>query len=419
MVIEMDQNIQKPSIRFKGFTDAWEQCKLGDMAESFEYGLNASAKEYDGINKYLRITDIDEDTRLFKTGDLTSPNIDYNGSDNYLLKNGDILFARTGASVGKSYIYKENDGKVYFAGFLIRARIKSNYNPQFIYQTTLRDEYSKKIMITSQRSGQPGVNAKEYSNFEFLIPSYEEQVKIGEHFEKIDNLITLHQRKYDKLVNTKKALLDKMFPKAGEATPKLRFRGFTDTWEQCKYGEIADTKRGLTYKPADVTGNGVRVLRSSNINEDTFEQREDDVFVRSEAINIDYANSGDILITSANGSSRLVGKHAIINNLADNTAVHGGFMLLAKTNYPYFLNASMSSRWYEKFINLYVAGGNGAIGNLSKSNLDDYDILVPSNSEKLKLGEFFQAIDSLITLHQLKYEKLKNIKKALLQKMFV
>ena len=78
-------------------------------------------------------------------------------------------------------------------------------------------------------------------------------------------------------------------------------------------------------------------------------------------------------------------------------------MLRAKTNYPYFLNASMSSKWYEKFTNLYVAGGNGAIGNLSKSNLDDYDILVPSNSEKLKLGEFFQSIDSLITLHQRKY----------------
>jgi type I restriction enzyme S subunit len=204
-----DANV--PEIRFKGFTDAWEQRKLGDMAESFEYGLNASAMEYDGINKYLRITDIDEGTRLFKTSDLTSPNIEYNGSDNYLLKKGDILFARTGASVGKSYIFRENDGKVYFAGFLIRARIMSNYSPQFIYQTTLRDEYSKKIMITSQRSGQPGVNAKEYSSFEFMIPSYEEQMKIGEHLEKIDHLITLHQRKLSQLENLKKGHMQRLF----------------------------------------------------------------------------------------------------------------------------------------------------------------------------------------------------------------
>jgi len=204
-----DSNV--PKIRFEKFTDAWEQCKLGDMAESFEYGLNASATEYDGINKYLRITDIDEDTRLFKTGDITSPNIDYNGSDNYLLKNGDILFARTGASVGKSYIYKENDGRVYFAGFLIRARIKSNYSPQFIYQTTVRDDYAKKIMITSQRSGQPGVNAKEYSNFEFLIPSHKEQIKIGDYFEKIDNLITLHQRKLKSLEDLKQGYMQRLY----------------------------------------------------------------------------------------------------------------------------------------------------------------------------------------------------------------
>jgi len=175
----------------------------------------------------------------------------------------------------------------------------------------------------------------------------------------------------------------------------------------------------LTYKPTDVATNGIRVLRSSNINEEYFEQREDDVFVTQDAINIDYVKSQDILITSANGSSRLVGKHAIITNMADNTAVHGGFMLLTRTGYPYFLNASMSSRWYERFINLHVAGGNGAIGNLSKSNLDDYEVLVPSNHEKLKIGELFKSIDSLITLHQRKYEKLVNIKKSLLQKMFV
>jgi type I restriction enzyme S subunit len=200
--------------------------------------------------------------------------------------------------------------------------------------------------------------------------------------------------------------------------PSIRFKGFSDAWEQCKFKDLAETKRGLTYKPIDVSTNGIRVLRSSNINEDYFEQKEDDVFVAQNAINIDYVKSKDILITSANGSSRLVGKHAIITNMADNTAVHGGFMLLARTAYPYFLNASMSSRWYEKFISLNVAGGNGAIGNLSKSNLDDYDILAPSDAEKLKIGELFKSIDSLITLHQRKCQVLINTKKALLEKMF-
>ncbi len=181
---------------------------------------------------------------------------------------------------------------------------------------------------------------------------------------------------------------------------KTKITLFIYSWEQCKFKDLAETKRGLTYKPADVSTNGIRVLRSSNINDDYFEQKEDDVFVAQNAINIDYVKSKDILITSANGSSRLVGKHAIITNMADNTAVHGGFMLLARTAYPYFLNASMSSRWYGKFINLNVAGGNGAIGNLSKSSLDDYDILAPSDAEKLKIGELFKSIDSLIALHQ-------------------
>ena len=177
---------------------------------------------------------------------------------------------------------------------------------------------------------------------------------------------------------------------------------FAFTWEQCKFSGIAEVKRGLTYKPSNVVAKGIRVLRSSNINDDYFERRVDDVFVTQEAINIDYVKSGDILITSANGSSRLVGKHAIINSTKDNSAVHGGFMLLARTAHPYYLNASMSSNWYKKFINLYVAGGNGAIGNLSKSNLDEYEILVPSDIERTRIGELFQSIDSLITLHQRK-----------------
>ena len=148
---------------------------------------------------------------------------------------------------------------------------------------------------------------------------------------------------------------------------------------------------------------GVRVLRSSNINEDTFVHSEDDVFVNPEAVNIETVKQNDILITSANGSSRLVGKHALIKEIPDNSAVHGGFMLLARTKHYDFINASMSSSWYTKFINIYVAGGNGAIGNLSKSDLDEQVILVPSDLEQKKIGEFFSNIDNLITLHQRKY----------------
>ena len=200
-----------PEIRFAGFTDAWEQRKLGEIASSFEYGLNAAAKEYDGENKYIRITDIDDNTHEFLTYNLTSPDIDLTDVENYKLAEGDILFARTGASVGKSYIYRDSDGLVYYAGFLIRARIREEYDAEFVFQSTLTDKYNKYIAVTSQRSGQPGVNAQEYSEFEIRVPEKEEQTKIGTYFHNLDHLITLHQHKCEQLQSMKKFMLQNMF----------------------------------------------------------------------------------------------------------------------------------------------------------------------------------------------------------------
>lgn len=196
-----------PELRFKGFTGNWEQHKLGEMADSFEYGLNASATEYDGKHKYLRITDIDDSSRLFNKTDLTSPDIDFTNAEKYKLKEGDILFARTGASVGKSYIYKNYDGLVYYAGFLIRARVKSDYDTDFVFQSTLTENYNTFIRLTSQRSGQPGVNAQEYSDFTICVPSLPEQQKIGSFFRTLDNLITLQSRKLDAEKLKKKSLM--------------------------------------------------------------------------------------------------------------------------------------------------------------------------------------------------------------------
>ena len=237
---------------------------------------------------------------------------------------------------------------------------------------------------------------------EIMLPSVLEQEKIAFMLNQLDNLITLHQRKYDKLVNVKKAMLEKMFPKDGADVPEIRFKGFTEAWEQCKLGEVLETRRGLTYRPSDVCQNGIRVLRSSNINSDSFVISEDDVFVNRKAINIAFAKENDILITAANGSSKLVGKHAIIRNIQENSAVHGGFMLLGTSKEPYFINASMATLWYRKFIDLFVAGGNGAIGNLNKTDLDNQEISIPSKEEQKIIGLYFKHIDNLITLHQRK-----------------
>lgn len=172
------------------------------------------------------------------------------------------------------------------------------------------------------------------------------------------------------------------------------------SWEQRKLGDFVTIRRGLTYKPSDIAETGVRVLRSSNIDEDQFITSIDDVFVNINAVNIPFAKNGDILITAANGSNRLVGKHTIISDIVENSTVHGGFMLLAESNNPLFTDALLSSNWYKKFINTYVAGGNGAIGNLSKSDLESQIVMVPSEYEQAKIGQWYDNINKLITLHQ-------------------
>ena len=207
----MQDNEKKPALRFKGFTDPWEQRKLGELSRSFEYGLNAAAKEYDGQNKYLRITDIDDTSRQFVSADITSPDANLAEADNYRLSDGDVLFARTGASVGKTYLYKKSDGLVYFAGFLIRAKIKESVSAGFIFQNTLTRSYERYIAITSQRSGQPGVNAQEYAEYQLMLPELFEQEKIAKLLEALDILITLHQRKLEKLVQIRKAFAERCF----------------------------------------------------------------------------------------------------------------------------------------------------------------------------------------------------------------
>ena len=200
--------------------------------------------------------------------------------------------------------------------------------------------------------------------------------------------------------------------------PKIRFKGFTGVWKETKFDTLAKIRRGLTYSPSNITAKGVRVLRSSNINEDTFVTSEDDVFVEETCVNIPLANDGDILITAANGSPRLVGKHAVIETNGS-TMVPGGFMVLAMTDEPYFLNTCMSSPWYKTFLKTGVAGGNGAIGNLNKTALSDSVFFIPSNkADRDSLASYFQHLDSLIQSTTKKIESLKQVKAASLQSMF-
>ncbi|MDE5706175.1 restriction endonuclease subunit S [Muribaculum sp.] len=199
-----------PEIRFNGFTEQWKLIQLRHICESFKYGLNAPAKKFDGIHKYLRITDIDDTTHQFNQADLTSPDAGPL-TEEYRLHLNDIVFARTGASVGKTYLYDEKDGDVYWAGFLICAHVSNEFDSSFIFYITTTRMYWDYIAISSQRSGQPGVNAEQYAEFSFYVPTLPEQKRIGEYFRNLDAIISAKRKKLEKLQNLKQSCLDKMF----------------------------------------------------------------------------------------------------------------------------------------------------------------------------------------------------------------
>ena len=396
----MQDNEKKPALRFKGFTDPWEQRKLGELSRSFEYGLNAAAKEYDGQNKYLRITDIDDTSRQFVSADITSPDANLAEADNYRLSDGDVLFARTGASVGKTYLYKKSDGLVYFAGFLIRAKIKESVSAGFIFQNTLTRSYERYIAITSQRSGQPGVNAQEYAEYQLMLPELFEQEKIAKLLEALDTLITLHQRKYERLVNIKKSMLDKMFPKNGASVPEIRFKGFTDPWEQRKVREVTDRYDNLRIPvAASLRVAGTTPYYGANGIQDYVEG---------------YTHDGEFILVAEDGANDLknypvkcVKGRIWVNNHAH---VLQGKCACADNQ---FLAYAISQADIES---LLVGGGRA---KLNAETLMDIELLLPSKDEQIQIGHYLARLDHLITLHQRKLEKLQNIKKSCLEKMLV
>lgn len=418
MMAKEEQRV--PNLRFKGFTDYWEQHKLGDIAKvtklaGFEFTkyINYSSK-----GKILAIRGLNIKDGKFNLQDVKYiDNSDFNKLTRSKLRQDDILFTYVG-TIGNSAIVPAGV-KWYLAPNVCLIRTQTE-NAKFISHLIQSDKFQhQEIPKWITTSSQPALSMENIRKFSIILPTISEQLKISNLVSIIDTLITLQQRKLDLLKQFKKGFLQKMFADKDSKQPVLRFKGFHDDWERRKLGDISKTKRGLTYKPSNIDNTGIRVLRSSNIKEDTFVISADDVFVKESAVNIPFVENGDILITAANGSTNLVGKHAIIRDIPKNSAVHGGFMLITTSKEYEFLNALMSSNWYKKFIKKYVAGGNGAIGNLRKNDLDNQKIYVPKKDEQEKIGNFFKMLDSLITLHQRKQNHLKLLKKSLLQQMFM
>ena len=403
---------KKPEIRFNGFVGEWVTTTLG---ECFLERVERSAE-----GELISVT---ISQGVVRASDLDRIDNSSNDKSNYkVVEVGDIAY-------NSMRMWQGACGYSLYKGICSPAYTvvipQNNIDVVYCFYLFKRNETLQLFRVNSQGLTSDTWNLKypAFSQIKCSFPSLSEQEKIGLFLTTLDKLIAKLEAKLDKLRKLKQALLEKMFVNVnggGYETPEIRFKGYTDKWQVKELREVAKLRRGLTYSPDDICNDrkGIRVLRSSNISEDIFLLSEDDVFVKQSAVNIPYIHNYDILITAANGSSRLVGKHCIVADIQSNSCVPGGFMLCASTDSPFFLQASMSSSWYQTFIATYTLGGNGTIGNLSKTALEKQRFQLPSLSEQEQIGKFFTQIDTHFSKTSTKLTKLRNIKQSLLQKMF-
>ncbi|WP_155737188.1 restriction endonuclease subunit S, partial [Lacticaseibacillus rhamnosus] len=335
-------------------------------------------------------------------------------------QDGDVLFARTGASVGKAYRYKASDGLVYFAGFLIRARIKPEYDTEFIFQSTLTDSYNRYVSITSQRSGQPGVNAQEYAEFELFVPKIDEQRQIGQLFKQLDRLLTLHQRKLELLKRLKQGYLQKLFPQNGENVPELRFKGYSDAWEKRKLKELGDTYSGLSGKTKEDFGHGeARYVTYMNV----FTNPVADP-VGTEATEIDTKQNevmkNDVFFTTSSETPEEVGMSSVWPIETRNVYLNSfcfGYRVLNQSSLNFlFIAQQLRSPSFRKRMIILAQGISRY--NISKKKVLEIPIFRPSLNEQNKIGYFLSNVDDLIAATQHKVDLLKKLKQGYLQKMF-
>ena len=403
--------MNKPKIRFKGFEGEWKEKALGDVVDEFKYGINAAAVSYDGENKYLRITDIDEGSRAFIKDELASPDADLSSCNEYIMQDGDIVIARTGASVGKSYIYRPIDGKVYFAGFLIRARVNKNVDREFVFQNTLTDGFKKYIRFVSQRSGQPGVNAEELKSYLMNLPaSLPEQRALASYFTSLDAQIAASTSRLSSLKQIKAASLLNMFPQKGETVPRVRFKGFQGEWVRQRLGDISASFSGGTpaVSVSDYYGGNIPFIRSGEIHENRTQ-----LYITQAGLNNSSAKiveKGTILYALYGATSGDVG----ISKLRG--AINQAILAIEPTkDIDNFFLAVFLQSYKNRIINELLQGGQG---NLSGSLVKKILLAIPSLSEQRAIASYFTALDAQITLHRKRLEKLKQIKAACLKKMF-
>ena len=410
----------EPKIRFKGFEGEWKDTNLGNISNNFKYGINAAAIPYDGKNKYLRITDIDDTTHVFLQDNLTSPGADLSYCDEYIMQDGDIVIARTGASVGKSYVYHTVDGKIYFAGFLIRVRTNKEVNKDFIFQKTLTNAYTKHIQFVSQRSGQPGVNVNELKSFSFLIPrDKEEQQAIASYFTSLDSQISASTSRLASLKQMKAASLQAMFPQEGETVPKIRFKGFEGEWKKVKLNSFA---KRVTRKNSHLESTLALTIASAHglVSQiDYF----NNLVVGSNIRNYYLLKKGEFAYNKSYSNGYPFGSVKRLDRYEQGilSTLYITFSIDNSISSDYLTHFFDTNLWHKEVAERAAEGArNHGLLNIGANDFLDINIWKPeSKAEQQAIASYFTSLDRQISLQSQRLEKLKQIKSACLDKMFV
>ena len=410
-----------PKIRFKGFKDDWEQRKVTEIGKIYIGLVTTMTKHY-----------TDEGTLLIRNSDIKDGKFEFGDNPIYLEKTfaeknetrmhqiGDVITVHTG-DVGTSAVITENEAKsIGFATIVTRPNpkiIDSNYLCSFLNT----DKHKKWAVSISTGDGRTNYNLGDYFELVVPVPSIAEQKRIASYIQKLNRLITLHQRKCDETKQLKKFMLQKMFPKNGEKNPEIRFEGFTDDWEQRKVLDLL--VQPVTDGPHEtprLVENGIPFISVDAIvdNKIDFSRKRGDV---SEEYDAECCKKykpqyHDVYVVK---SGSTVGKVAIVET-TDRFNIWSPLAALrceGKTK-PYYLFYLLQTRRMQAQI--LDKASNGTQPNLSMRELEKFDVLVTDNAEEQqRIGDYFKSLDHLITLHQRKCEKLKELKKFMLQNMFV
>lgn len=404
--------MNSPKIRFKGYTEDWEQRKLDDVTVKIGSGKTPSG----GENAY-----VDAGIPLIRSQNVNDNKVDFEDivyideSTDKLMMNSrvfanDVLLNITGASIGRSAVYKGLDEANVNQHVCIIRPIEG-YHPDFIQLNLASDRGQKQIKSSQAGGGREGLNFQQIGKMEFVFPTLDEQKQIGNYFNNIDHLITLHQRKCEQTKTLKKYMLQKMFPQEGQKVPEIRFEGFTGDWEQRKLGEI------ITEYKETVDSECTLPILTSSKTEGVILQEEH--FGRKQQHDITGYNILPRNYCTYRNRSDGVDFTFNINKCCDKGIISKFYPVFSgKNSDVFFLSLVLNNSDGVVREIAYTCTGTGQ-KVLSFLDLQKMKVRVPSYDEQKEIAAYFENLDHLITLHQREYEKLQELKKFMLQNMFV